>query len=46
MIYVLCFVVATASFAIGIKICAITAGIKNISQLSKKRKKIIIRWYF
>ena len=34
-----CVPVGTASSAVEIKICAITSGIKNISQLSGKSKK-------
>ena len=31
------------SSAVGIKVCAITAGIKSISQLQRKRRKSMIK---
>ena len=33
--------VGFTSFAVGLRICAITAGIKSISQLKKKEKSIM-----
>ena len=34
------------SYAIGLNICVITAGIKNISQKLKKRKRSMIKQYY
>ena len=33
------------SSAIGLKICAITAGIKKYKSIIKKRKRSLIKWY-
>ena len=33
------------SSAIGLKICAITAGIEKYKLVNKKRKRIMIKWY-
>ena len=37
--------IGITSSAIELKICTITAAIKNISQQLRKRKKSTIKWY-
>ena len=36
--------IGITSSAIGLKICAITAGIKNYKSIIKKKKKVHVKW--
>ena len=38
--------VCTTSSSVGIKMCAISAGIKRISHLSRRRRKSMIKQYY